>query len=164
MSRRDRAVASAERPALHLVAENEPAVKWADYPRITPGVYEAYCRRAHWYWEPAYRRWTCILLFNVFTEGLQSSSTEIPMWINGGGGITPKASRHTLYLPVWVKANGGPPGRRERLSPRVFEKRMARVRVGGTLRGAVPYSVVRQILDWSTGTPVNQSHSQGRPK
>jgi excisionase family DNA binding protein len=36
-----------ERPALHLVPDNEPAVKWAEYPRIEPGDYPAYCKRAN---------------------------------------------------------------------------------------------------------------------
>jgi len=160
MARRDRAVASAERPALHLVPENEPAVKWAEYPRIEPGVYPAYCKRAKWYWEPGFKRWTCILLFDILIE----RQITIPMWFNGGAGESPIAGRRTLYLPAWVKANGGQPTRRDRLSPSVFVRRMARVRVGDTKKGVIPYSVVRQILEWSTGTPVNQSHSQGRPK
>jgi hypothetical protein len=145
-----------------LVRESEPAVNWADYPRIAPGVYPAYCKKAHWYWEPGFKRWTCLLLFDVLCEGLQSSVGTIPMWMNGGNGDKPKAGRRTLYFPAWVKANGGPPPRKDRLSPHVFEKRMAIVRVADTLKGALPYSVVRQILEWSTGTPVNQSHSQGR--
>ena len=161
MPRRDRAVAIAELSALHLVPESELAVKWADYPRIEPGDYPAYCKRAKWYWEPGFKRWTCILLFDVLIEGQNSSLGIIPMWFNGGAGERPKAGRRTLYLPAWVKANGGPPARKDRLSPSVFVRRMARVRIGDT-KGPLPYSVVRQILEWSTGTPVNPSHSQGR--
>ena len=134
------------------------------YARIEPGVYPAYCKRAHWYWEPGFKRWTCILLFDVLSEHLHSSMGTIPMWMNGGNGDKPKAGRRSLYLPAWVKANGGPPARKDRLSPRVFVKRMARVRVADTLMGTIPYSVARQILEWSTGTPVNQSHSQGGPE
>jgi hypothetical protein len=152
-----------ERPALHLVSENEHAVKWAEYPRIEPGDYPAYCKRAKWYWEPGFKRWTCILLFDVWTDGPNTPLGTIPMWFNGGAGERPKAGRRTLYFPAWLKANGGPPARRDRLSESVFVRRMARVRVGDT-KGPLPYSVVRQILEWSTGTPVNPSHSQGRPK
>ena len=153
---------SRERPALHLVRENEPAVEWADYPRLEPGDYPAYCKRAKWYWDPGFNRWTCILLFDALAEGGQRSLGTIPMWFNGGAGERPKAGRRTHYLPAWVKANGAPPARRDRLSPSIFVGRMARVRIGDT-KGPHPYSVVRRILEWSTGTPVNQSHSQGRP-
>jgi hypothetical protein len=150
-----------ELPALHLVRENEPAVEWADYPRLEPGDYPAYCKRAKWYWEPGFKRWTCILLFDVLRKSSQTSLGTVPMWFNGGAGKKPKAGRRTLYFPAWVKANGSPPGRKDRLSPSVFVRRMAQVRVADT-SGPIPYSVVRQILEWSTGTPVNPSHSQGR--
>lgn len=161
MTRRGQTPGRAEQPAIHLVPENEPAVQWPEYPRIEPGNYSAYCKRAKWYWEPGFKRWTCILLFDIFTEGQTRSLGTIPMWFNGGTGERPKAGRRTLYLPAWVLANGGPPARRDRLSPSVFVRRMARVKVGDT-KGPLPYSVVRQILEWCTGTPVNPSHSQGR--
>lgn len=145
-----------------LVNEEEPSVTWADYPRIKPGDYPAYCKKAHWYWEPGFKRWTCILWFDVLGEDdLQSLLGKIPMWINGRSGEKPHAGRRGRYLLEWVRANGGPPARRDRLSPRVFAKRMARVRVADTTSGVVPYSVVREILEWSTGQAVNQSHSQG---
>jgi hypothetical protein len=147
-----------------LVNEEEPSVTWANYPRIKPGDYPAFCRRAHWYWEPGFKRWSCILLFDVFREDLQASLGKIPMWLNGGNGENPHAGRRARYLLEWVKAKGGPPARRDRLSPRVFEERMAKVRVDDTSSGAVRYSVVRQILEWSTGQAVNQSHSQGEQK
>jgi hypothetical protein len=143
-------------PRLRLVREEEPAVDWANYPRIEPRVYSAYCKKAHWYWDPGFKRWTCLMLFDVLTEDLQSSLATVPMWMNGGSGDGPRAGLRSIYFPAWVKANGGPPARKDRLSPRVFEKRMARVRVGDTFKGAVTYSVVRQILDWSTGKRVNQ--------
>jgi len=68
----------------------------------------------------------------------------------------------------WVRANGRPPSRGDRLSPRVFTRRMARVEVGDTdpEKSPVPYSVVRRIVSWETGTfpghSVSKSHSQGR--
>jgi hypothetical protein len=139
-----------ERPTLRLVGDNEPAVEWQEYPRIQPGEYPAYCTWAKWYWEPGYKRWTCLLKFKVFSANLMDTLGTIPMWFNGGGGEKPRAGRRSLYLPAWVKANGGPPTRRDRLSPSVFVRRMARVRVGDT-QGPVPYSVVRQIVEWTTG-------------
>lgn len=152
---------SAEHPGLHLVTEHEPAVEWVEYPRLEPGDYPAYCKRAKWYWEPGFKRWTCILLFDVLKEGQDSSLGTIPMWFNGGAGEKPKAGRRTNYFPAWVAANGGPPVRKDRLSPSIFIRRMARVRIGDTA-GTLPYSVGRKILEWSTGQAVNPSHSQGR--
>lgn len=159
--KRNRHLAS-KPPSIHLVHENEPAAEWSDYPRIEPGHYSAYCKRAKWYWDQGFQRWTCILLFDVLAEGSQRSIGTIPMWFNGGTNKDkPKAGRRTLFLPAWVNANGGPPARRDRLSPSVFIRRIARVEVGDT-KGPIPYSVVRKILEWATGTPVNPSHSQGR--
>lgn len=149
-----------ERSTLQLVRESEPAVMWADYPRIEPGIYPAYCKKAHWYRDPGFKRWTCIFHFDVFTEDQQVWLGKIPMWLNGGTGDKPRAGRRTRYLLEWFRANGGPPLRKDRLTPQVFIRRMARVRVADT-RGPIPYSVVREITEWSTGQPVNQSHSQG---
>jgi len=118
-----------------LVNEEEPSVTWADYPRIKPGDYPAYCKKAHWYWEPGFKRWTCILWFVVLGEDLHTPLGKIPMWINGGNAKNPHAGRRGRYLLEWVKANGGPPARRDRLPPRVFAKRMARVRVADTTSG-----------------------------
>jgi hypothetical protein len=153
---------ASERSPLQLVRDREPAVAWVDYPRIEPGVYDAYCKRAHWYWEPGFKRWTCILRFDVFSEGLQSSPQTIPIWFNGGPGDHPRAGRRSRYFAEWLRAKGGPPERQDRLSPRVFIRRMAKVKIGDTRSGGAPYTVVKQILEWTTGTPVYQSHSQGR--
>jgi hypothetical protein len=139
----------------------DPAVTWSNYPRINPGEYQAYCRFAKWYRDPTYKRWTCIIQFEVVAENMIDSLGVIPMWLNGGDGEEPSAPRRSRYFPEWVKANGEPPIREDRMSPRVFTQRMARVRVGDT-KGPAPYSVVREILEWHTGQAVNQSHSQGR--
>ena len=160
-----RGAASSRRmhPVSALGLESEPAVKWADYPRIEPGVYRAYCKKAHWYWERGFKRWTCILLFDVLDGNLESRFGTVPIWFNGGNGDAPQTGRRTRYFAEWVKANGKPPPRKDRLSPKAFAKRMAKVRVGDTTKGIAPYSIVLEILEWSTGQPVNQSHSQGRP-
>jgi hypothetical protein len=86
-----------ELPALHLVRENEPAVEWADYPRLEPGDYPAYCKRAKWYWEPGFKRWTCILLFDVLRKSSQTSLGTVPMWFNGGAG-KPTAARRAARI------------------------------------------------------------------
>ena len=130
--------------------KSEPAVNWADYVRVEPGDYDAYCKNAHWYRDPDFDRWTCFFRFRVFGEGLLSPLGTIPMWLNGGDREKPQAGRRARYFREWVKANGGPPPRNDRLSPRVFAGRMARVRVSDT-KGLAPYSVVREIVEWLTG-------------
>ena len=147
------ASALSERPRLHLVRQPEPAVEWtdSDYPSIEPGIYQGYCRFAHWYRDPQFKRWTCLLLFDAFAEGTDCLLGTIPLWFNGGDGTKPRASRRGHYLPAWVKANGGPPARKDRLSPAVFLKRMAKIRVADTEKGPLRYSIVREIIEWETG-------------
>lgn len=147
---------------LRLVGKEEPRVHWADYPRLEPGDYTAYCAWSRWYWDPGFKRWTCLLRFNILSADLHQSLGTVPMWFNGGTGSKPQAGRRSRYFPAWVEANGRPPARNDRLSPSVFVRRMARVRVADTTRNSVPYSVVQKVLEWSTGQEVNQSHSQGR--
>ena len=147
------ASALSERPRPHLVRQPEPAVEWtdSDYPSIESGIYEGYCRFAHWYRDPQFKRWTCLLLFDAFAEGTDCLLGTIPLWFNGGDGTKPRASRRGHYLPAWVKANGGPPARKDRLSPAVFLKRMAKIRVADTEKGPLRYSIVREIIEWETG-------------
>ena len=145
-----------------LVHTIEPVVIWDDYLRVEPGRYQACCKSALWYRDPDFKRWTCLLRFEIYKENLIHSFGTIPMWMNGGAKDKPEAGRRSRYFAEWVKANGAPPPRKDRLSPTVFIKRMTKVEVADTTRGTVPYSVVREILEWLTGKPVNQSHSQGR--
>ena len=140
-----------KQPALHLLREQQPAVEWPEYPRLEPKEYLAYCRKAIWYRDPGFHRWTCMLLFDVLTQNQETTLARIPMWFNGGDRDKPRAGMRSTFLPAWVAANGGPPVRRDRLSLKVFERRMARVLVGDTT-GPIPYSVVRKILEWSTGS------------
>jgi len=81
-----------------------------------------------------------------------------------GNGDKPRASRRGKYFPEWVRAHGGPPTRGDRLSPNVFLRRHARVEIGDT-KGPAPYSVVRRIIEWETGSPchlISISSSHGR--
>jgi hypothetical protein len=129
---------------------DQPDVMWNQYPRLEPGDYPAFCKKASWYQDPGYKRWTCLLLFDVLAANLNDSLGIVPLWFNGGDGDTPHASRRGLYLPEWLRANGAAPARNDRLSPKVFSRRMAQVRVGDT-KGVIPYSVVRKVLSWNTG-------------
>jgi hypothetical protein len=138
---------------------------------IAPGQYPAYCRSARTYRDGGFKRWKCLLLFDIFNEQLEVIA-ELPKWFNLGKGHKPKASRRGNFLAGWVKANGGPPERMDRLSNNVFTGRMCRVEVGSTidpllrsgLSGAnefIPQSVVREILNWETGSDIKSSTLAG---
>jgi hypothetical protein len=144
---------------------NSGAIEWNEYPRIVPGEYRAYCKWGKQYRDPGFRRWLCLLRWDVLTNDLVRVIASVPQWFPLGSRDKPRASRRGKYLPEWIRANGGPPARKDRLSPVVFVYRMARVEIGDT-EGPAPYSVVRKILEWETGArghSVSKSHSQGRP-
>ena len=145
-----------------------PEIEWREDPLIQSREYPAYCRWAKWYRDPGFRRWTCLLRWEVLTDDLLTVIARIPMWLPLGNREKPRASRRGKYLAEWVRANGRPPARGDRVPPRIFTHRIARVEVGDTdpEKSPVPYSVVRRIVSWKTGgvsgISVNQSHSQGR--
>jgi hypothetical protein len=74
------------------------------------------------------------------------------MWFNLGHGAKPHAGRKSKYFEAWARANGGqPPKRADRLPESVFLRRIAKVRVE-EVNALIPYSIVREILEWETGT------------
>lgn len=139
------------RPVLMHHAEVE--IEWTAYPRVAPGQYPAYCRWAKKYYDPGFRRWVCLLVFDILSEDLLRVIASVPMWLALGTDSKPRASLRGKYLNLWVRANGEPPHRGDRLSPNVFGRRMARVDVGDTdpKKSPVPHSVVREVLHWETG-------------
>ncbi len=165
----DWTAAMPNKPAANFktVVHRESAVEWREYPRISPGVYLAYCAVSKFHFDKSIGRWVCFLRWDVLRED-GTLVTRVPLWWNLGNGNKPRASRRGKYLREWVRANGGPPLRADRLSPAVFRNRMARVEIGDTdpQKSPVPYSVVRKILAWETGSApghsVNESQSQGQ--
>jgi hypothetical protein len=147
---------------------NRPGIEWAEHPRITPGVYRAYSAVAKVYFDKGYRRWVCFVRWNVLSSDLTHVIARVPLWWPLGIRERPNAKRRSKYFAEWVKANGRPPVRGDRLSPRVFRHRIAQVEIADTdpNKSPAPYSVVRKILEWETGPApghsVNKSHSQGR--
>jgi hypothetical protein len=133
-----------------LVAPSDPAILWGNYDRIEPGVYRAYCRCAKHYRDPGFKRWTCLLRFDVFSPDITQVPNCVPFWMSLGSGVKPRAGRRGRYFKEWVRANGEPPARQDRLSPNVFTARMAHIEIGDT-KGDAPYSVVRKIISWETG-------------
>jgi hypothetical protein len=137
------------------------AVTWAEYARLEPGEYPAYCVWAKAYRDPNYQRWTCLVRFHIRSADLLHTLGCVPLWFALGDRAKPHAGRRSAYFREWINANGGPPMRGDRMSPRVFVRRMARVRVRDT-KGAMPYSVIDEVLSWDTGHSASKSHSQGR--
>jgi len=141
--------------------------EWRDYPRIAPGVYRAYCAVAKFHNDRSIRRWVCFLRWDVFTDDMKFIA-RVPLWWNLGNGDKPRAGRRSKYFLEWIRANGAPPTRGDRLAPSVFRHRMARVEIGDTdpVKSPAPYSVVRKIVEWETGPVAGHSgqpsRSQGR--
>jgi hypothetical protein len=149
------------------VRSHEPEIEWRDYPLIESREYRAYCRCAKQYRDPAFKRWTCLLRWDVLTDDLLTLIASVPYWLSLGSKERPWASRRGNYLKEWVRANGGPPIRSDRLSPRVFTQRMARVEVGHTdpEKSPVPYSVCPQncVLGNGRGSAsISQQVTQSR--
>jgi hypothetical protein len=137
----------------------EPEVEFRYVPRLEPGTYRAYCRSARIYRDRVYQRWVCAVQFDVLAENNDEVLGRLTWFLNLGNWDKPNASRRSRYWQAWSKANGGPPQRRDRLSPRVFSGRIALVEVGDTIKnckqqpvaGANSYSVVRDVKEWQTG-------------
>jgi hypothetical protein len=153
-------------PLVPMSVQIEPEWNFKNYPRIAAGVYPAYCRSTAIYRDPQFKRWTCLLRWDVLADDLLTVLATVPCWFSLGNGEKPKATRRCKYLREWVRANGGPPARFDRSSRSVFLRRMARVQVDDTnaKNSPIPYSVVREILCWDTGQgqgqSVDKSHSQ----
>jgi hypothetical protein len=79
-------------PARKRPVESD-AIEWKDYPQIAPGEYPAYCKWGKRYRDRGYRRWTCLLRWDVFTEDLQRVIACVPWFLSLGAGDKPLASR-----------------------------------------------------------------------
>lgn len=146
--------------------EMTASIEWKEYPRIPAGEYRAYCKWGKQYRDPGFKKWLVMLRWDIAPNGLDVLAT-VPQFFHLGNAEKPRASRRGNYLKEWATANGAPPVRRDRLSPQVFLRRWALVEVVDTDSPA-PYSVVRRVIQWETGSPrglvvpgqsVNKSHS-----
>jgi hypothetical protein len=140
-------------------ARQTPDVSWDFIPRIEPGDYPARSRSAAVYRDKQFKRWVCAIQFDVLSNSLMDVVGRLTWYLNLGKGEKPHAGRRGNYWAAWVSANGGPPRRKDRLSPRIFEGRYASVKVGDTTKnhrqdrvGAeYAYSVIRSVVRWETG-------------
>lgn len=137
----------------------EPEISWEFSPRLQPGTYRAYCRSAKVYRDRQFKRWVCAVQFDVLDDRLAERLGRVTWFLNLGSGEKPHVTRRKNYWSAWVRANGGPPKRKDRLSSRVFTNRYARVVVGDTektfrqetVAGNAAYSVIRDVVEWETG-------------
>jgi hypothetical protein len=136
-----------------------PEISWTFTPRIDPGQYPAISRSATVYRDRQFKRWVCAVQFDVLDISLINVLGRLTWYINLGTGDKPHAGRRGNFWTAWVRANGGPPKRNDRLSPRVFEHRQAMVTVEDTCKthrqniisADESYSVVRDVAGWQTG-------------
>lgn len=140
-------------------AEQEISFKYV--PRIPAGEYPAYCREAKIYRDRQFRRWVFVAQFDILDSSLIDTIAQLTWYLNLGSREHPRAGRRGHFWSAWVQANGGPPKRNDRMSPRIFERRQATVIVtqttkthkSGTVSAEESYSVVRAVVEWRTGGP-----------
>ena len=139
----------------------QPEISWTFTPRIDPGQYPAISRSAAVYRDRQFKRWVCAVQFDVLDGSLTRVIARLTWYLNLGARDKPHAGRRANYWTAWRRANGGPPKRNDRLSPRVFECRHVMVAVEDTSKtyrqnvvsADESYSVVRDVVEWQTGRP-----------
>lgn len=87
-----------ENPARKRRADSE-AIEWQEYPRIGPGEYRAYCKFGKHYRDPGFRRWLCLLRWDVLTDDACNVVACVPQFFALGNGAKPRASRRGTYFP-----------------------------------------------------------------
>ncbi len=151
--------ATARTPQRKSKQGKEAEIVWTYSPRLTPGEYPAFCRHAKVYRDRQYKRWVCAAHFDILDTDPTKRLAQLTWYMNLGERDQPHAGRRRVYWSAWVQANGKPPVRNDRLSPRVFQSRYARVLVGDTTKNyeskptapGSAYSVVRKVVRWETG-------------
>jgi hypothetical protein len=128
----------------------DPICTGAPYPRFEPGEYDARCLAARIYQDPGFKAWKCRLEYELFPM-----CERVFGFFNLGRADKPCAGRRSEYRRVWIIANGDQPKNRQRLSSRVFEGKIFRVRIDDTVKRsdgrdhapAEVYSTVKEILN-----------------
>lgn len=151
--------ADADHPSVRAAKRRaEPEITWQHVPRLEPGEYKAYCRAAKIYRDRGYKRWVCAVQFDVLNDSLEVLG-RLVWYLNLASADKPRATRRSKYWGAWVKAKGGSPRRKDRLSPSVFARRYAVVVVGDTAKNSKQevitseeaYSVIKDVVPWETG-------------
>ena len=67
-------------PSSVSTRQSQSGIEWPEYPFISPGEYTAYCRFAKKYFDPGFRRWVCILRWDVLSHDLMTVIATVPCW------------------------------------------------------------------------------------
>jgi len=137
----------------------EPEIVWRFTPRLEPREYSAYCRSAKIYYDRSFRRWVCAVQFDALSDDRLQVLGRVTWFLNLGKKDKATVTRRGNYWIAWNQANGGPPRRNDRMSPKIFTRRYARVIVADTAKTfnqsaaseGSAYSVVRSVVCWETG-------------
>lgn len=155
-----------------LVPKPDAEIEFSSWPRIEPGEYKAYARKAVMYQHRQFKRWLCLVLFDVLDDH-QNKLATVAWYLNLGRGEKPKAAGASKFLAAWIKANGGRrPTRADRISLRIFRQRMATVVIEDTRRSswadsipeASAYSVVRDVKSWDVGSTIQPFNHSTKPQ
>jgi hypothetical protein len=124
---------------------------------ITPGQYPAFSRSAKVYRDGMFKRWTCLVNFDVLADDSFSVIARLGWFLNLGRGEKPNAGHRSKFWAAWIAANGASPKRGDRMSANIFRNRHATIIVRDTerdFRGVTSgglYSVVETVTAWNTG-------------
>ena len=106
-------------------------IEWDFTPSIEPGEYHAISRRARTYFDRRFKRHVCAVEFDILGAPAEDGRCRLVWYLNLGSKDKPKAIRRSNYWSAWLQANGRPPKRSDRLSPRAFEGRAATLKKWG---------------------------------
>lgn len=145
-------------PKPRLVEKPDEAIEFASWDRISPGTYSAYSRNAFVYLDRGFKRWVCMVKFDIL-DG-EKKIASLAWFLNLGKGEKAHAGLRSNFYAAWVMASGTKPQRLDRTALKVFKGRMATVTVDYITRNhkqqAIPdaaaYSVITQVLSWDTGS------------
>jgi hypothetical protein len=149
--------ARAERPSPFLVKQDEPEISWKPRDYLPAGNYPAFSRTAKTYFDRTFKRWQCVVNFDVLSDDLVTVIARLGWFLNLGCGEKPHAGHRSKFWCAWISANGGSPKRGDRMTPNVFHNRHALVRVRVVSRNfervtsGELYSVIDSVLSWNTG-------------
>lgn len=133
------------------VSDDGPVCTVEPYPRVTAGDYLMRCIEAKPYRDPGFNRHVCRL---AFSSPLVHEGITIYAFMNLGNGKR-CPGRRSRYWKAWTMANGNPPRRGQKMTPRVFMHKWFKVSVRDVTHdadqkphgAAAVYSKVHAILE-----------------
>ncbi len=119
----------ATHPFLIRQPQYELEVAWRPRDHIAPGEYPAFSRHSKIFWDGMYKRWVCLVNFDILDDHL-SAIAKLGWFSNLGKGDKPHAGHRSKFWAAWILANSGRnPKRIDRLTASIFPNRHAVVLV-----------------------------------